>query len=211
MSDIAILGAGKFGTALARIMAEAGYDIAIARSGDPEPIALTVSILAPGATAMTKEEAIAGTDVVVLAIPLSSYKTLNPEALAGKIVIDAMNYWWETDGRDSPLAHAEPSSSELVAEHLHQSRVVKGFNHIGYHDITGEVREAGSPDRIAVALASDDAEALAHVGELVSRVGFDPLPLGSLHEGKKLEPGNPAFGASIPLAELQHLLAENGI
>lgn len=211
MSNIAILGAGKFGTALARIAVQAGYDVVIARSGDPEPIALTVSILAPGATPMTKEEAIASSDVVVLAIPLPAYETLDPDALAGKIVVDAMNYWWESDGLDSPLANAEPSSSELVAQHLNTSRLVKGFNHIGYHDIAGEARAEGSPDRIAMAMASDDADALARVEEITSRVGFDPLPLQSLHEGKKLEPGNPAFGAAVPLADLERLLASTAL
>lgn len=206
MSDLAILGAGKLGTVLARLAREAGLDVDVARSGDPASIELIVEVLAPGARAVRPEAAVAGADVVVLAMPLSAVDQLDPAPLAGKIAVDAMNYWWETDGRDSVWATAEPSSSEAVARLLPGARVVKGFNHSGYHDLEEFARPRGDAGRIAMALAADDAEAGERVAALVDGMGFDPLVLPTLAAGRALEPGQPAFGAALPRHELEALL-----
>ncbi|WP_040158163.1 NADPH-dependent F420 reductase [Nigerium massiliense] len=206
MSDLAILGAGKLGTTVARLARSQGLAVDVARSGDPASIRLIVEVLAPGARAVAPPEAIAGAEMVMLALPLSKYPSLDADALAGKLVIDAMNYWWEVDGRDTELAHAEPSSSEVVGSFLAGSTLVKAFNHIGYHDLADQARPVGTPGRVAMALAGDDAAARHRVAELVDRLGFDPVELPTLHAGKALEPGHPAFGAALPADELDVLL-----
>lgn len=63
----------------------------------PEDIALVVEIMVPGAKADTAENVIAAANIVVLALPLSKYRSLSPELLTDKIVVDAMNYWAPTD------------------------------------------------------------------------------------------------------------------
>ena len=95
---LAVLGAGHVGPVIARLAVAAGYPVAIATSGDPDDLALIAELLIPGAEPRWAADAIADADVVVLAIPLHRFADLSPALLAGKVVVDAMNYWPASDG-----------------------------------------------------------------------------------------------------------------
>lgn len=200
---IGILGVGKLGTVLARLLTAAGHRVLLAGSGDPEKKRLIVSVLVPGAEAVTAVEAARAADIVVLALPLGRYRELPVAELRGKLVIDAMNYWWEVDGIRDDLNDPTTSSSELVQSFLPDSTVIKAFNHLGYHDLEDESRPAGDPGRFGMAIAGDDEAALARVAALVDQAGFDPVIAGGLAEGIRFEPNTDLFGAVLPAAEVR--------
>jgi predicted dinucleotide-binding enzyme len=193
MTTLGIIGAGNIGSQVARAAVANGYDVVIANSRGPETLADLVSELGPRARAATAAEAGAAGDVVVVTVPLKAYRDIPVEPLAGKIVIDTNNYYWERDGRIAALDAGRATVSGLLQEHLPQSRVVKGFNHIMAKDITTDGAPAGSPGGRALATASDHDDAVAFVTELYDRFGFDTVNVGPLAESWRVERDQPAY------------------
>jgi predicted dinucleotide-binding enzyme len=194
---IAVLGAGHVGPVIARIALEAGYPVSIAASGDPEQIELIAQVLSPGAEPRWAAEAVVEADLVILAIPLHQFTTLDPSLLEGKLVVDVMNYWPPVDGVVELFEDHRSSSSEIVQRRLVGSTVVKTLNHLGYHELDVERRPKGSPVRRALGVAGDDPHAVEMVAELIERIGYDAVRLDRLSAGRLLEPGGPVFG--VPL------------
>jgi predicted dinucleotide-binding enzyme len=205
---IAVLGAGHVGPVIARVAVEAGYDVTIATSREPERIALIAEVLAPGAEPRWAADAVDEADVVVLAIPAHRFAGFVPALVAGKLVVDAMNYWPPVDGVRELFEDPRYGSSEIVQQRLERSTVVKALNHIGYEDLDDDRRPARSPDRRAIGVAGDDPGAAHAVAEVVERIGYDSVLLDGLIAGRLLEPGGPVFGASLRRREFELALGE---
>ena len=189
MSVLGILGAGRVGIALAKLARDAGLEVTVAGSSDVSGISQATQA-----------------DVVILAIPFGKYRTLPADALAGKLVIDAMNYWWELDGVRPEFSDPQTSTSETVQAFLADSRLAKSFNHASVWELENLARPAGHPERRALAVASDNPDDLAQASYLVDIMGFDPVSAGRLANGVMFEPGTEAFGSDASAAELREML-----
>lgn len=211
LTKIAVLGVGRVGTAVARAALDAGLAVNVAASGAADDIALIAEIITPGATAHTAQDAVADADLVVAAVPLNKYRTLDPAMLEGKIVVDVMNHWAEVDGSLAEVSEDPRGTSEIVAAHLAGSRIVKTLNHIGYHEIEDDARRGSSDGRRALAIAGDDPEAVAAVTELIDRLGFEPVQAGPLTVGVAFEAGTPIFFGSFDADGMRVALADAGV
>jgi 8-hydroxy-5-deazaflavin:NADPH oxidoreductase len=142
---------------------------------------------------------------VILTIPLHKYRTLVPSQLAGKIVIDAMNYWAPTEGTLAEFEDAK-SSSQVIQRFLPDARLVRTLNHIGYHELEEDGRPPGHPQRRSLALAGDDAAAKATVAEFIDRLGYDPVDAGRLDAARAFDVGTRIFNESFRRAEMEQQL-----
>jgi predicted dinucleotide-binding enzyme len=201
MSRIAVLGAGHTGPIVARMAVETGHQVSIAASGDPNRIELIAQVLAPGAAARWAGDAVRDADIVVLALPMHAFASLDPALFAGKLVVDLMNYWPPNDGVLAMFENTGRGSSEVVADRLPGATVVKTLNHIGYHDMDERRRPAGTAGRLALGVAGDDPAAVETVADLIDAFGFDPIRFDALSAGRGFEPGHPVFGALLTRAE----------
>jgi predicted dinucleotide-binding enzyme len=199
---IGIIGAGHIGATIARLLVDAGHDIAISNSRGPETLRDLVADLGPHAQAMTPDDAARFGEIVLLAIPLKDYTKLPLDALNGKIAIDAMNYYPNRDGHYPQLDSRELTSSEMVAAHLSGVRLVKAFNTIWFEHLkTQGRRDAPLDQRRAIFVCADDADAKATVSKLIEDIGFGAVDLGSLHDSHKQQPDAAVYNRDITVAE----------
>jgi len=194
MTTWGFIGSGNIGGTVARLAVAAGHDVVLSNSRGPETLAEVVDELGPHARAATAAEAARAGDVVVVTIPLGHYQQVPAEDLAGKVVIDTMNYYPQRDGNIAALDDESTTSSELLQAHLPGSRVVKGFNNIFFQHLAALPRPAGAPDRSALAIAGNDPGAKEIVRARLDEIGYDTVDLGPLSEGWRTQPDTAAYG-----------------
>ena len=207
MSTVGIIGAGHIGSALARGFAQRGYQVVISNSRGPETLADLVADIDGDVTAGTAQDAAAAGDFVVVTVPLKAYQDVPVEPLAGKIVLDTNNYYWERDGRIDALEEKTTTTAQMLQEHLPQSHVAKAFNHITAESILADGSPAGTADRRALATASDVDDAAALVTRVYDEFGYDTVNIGPLADSWRVERDRPAYGVRQNADELRENLA----
>ena len=206
MTTLGIIGAGHIGSQIARVAIAQGYEVVIANSRGPETLTDLVAELGPKARAATATEAGEAGDVVVVTVPLRAIGEVPVAPLAGKIVLDTNNYYFERDGHIDALDKGETTTSEIVQQHLPTSKIAKAFNHIFAADITTTGSPAGTPDRRALATAGD-REAVEFVTRFYDAAGFDTVDIGPLSESWRVERDRPAYVVRQNAEELRANLA----
>jgi predicted dinucleotide-binding enzyme len=202
---IGFIGSGNIGGAIGELLAKAGHEVLFS-SRNPDNLKPLVARVGSRARAGTPKEAIAFGDVVFLGVPYSSMPQIGQDyagALKGKIVIDAGN---PNVRRDGPIAEAAVAKGAglATAEHLPGARIVRAFNQLNFKVFLSEAHRAG--ERVAVALASDDKEALTVVSRLVTDAGFEPVIVGPLAAGKSFDSSQPIFLKTMTARELRAAL-----
>ena len=193
MTTIGLIGSGNIGGTVARLAVAAGHDVVLSNSRGPDTLAGLVAELGPHARAATAEEAAAAGDIVVVSIPLRSYRQVPVEPLRGKVVVDTNNYYPQRDGHIAELDEESTTTSELLQAHLPESKVVKAFNNIHYVMLGDLARPAGDPERSVLAIAGDDAGAKTLVSAFLDDIGYDAHDVGPLAEGWRYQRDEPAY------------------
>ncbi len=202
---IGIIGAGFIGKALALLSLKHGHTVMLSNSRGPQTLTTTVTEI--GCLAGTAHEAAAFGDVVVLTIPLHRYREAPVAPLAGKIVLDTCNYYPNRDGNIAALDNRLTTTSEMVAEHLSHSRVVKAFNAILAKDLEIDVELPSFSGRRALPIAGNDADAKNIVTNLHQQFGFDVVDAGELAESWRFERAKPAYCIPMDFSTLSQKLA----
>ncbi len=203
---IGIIGAGNLGATGARVFVNAGHEIAISNSRGPDSLRKLVAELGSRAHAATVDDAARFGDVVLLAVPWRSPEALpKPEAVAGKIVIDAMNPY-KPDFTLYDLG--DSTSSEETAKRFPGARLVKAFNTIYYQHLASRGRtDLPVAQRHAIFVAGDDAQAKRLVTQLIEEIGFAPVDTGSLRDGgRKQQPGSTIYNKPMTGQEAKEAL-----
>lgn len=205
---IGFIGAGHIGANAAKLLAEAGHEIAISNSRGPETLGDVVAEIGHDASAVTAEEAANFGDVVFVSIPFGKYRDIPAEALAGKLVIDSNNYYPDRDGNYIELDEGKTTSSELLAAHLKGATIVKAFNTIWFEHLKTQGNTELEPDeRRVIFIAGDDVISKETVAKLIDDIGFAAVDTGRLHTGgKRQQPGSDIYNKDLKPVEAENIL-----
>jgi predicted dinucleotide-binding enzyme len=152
---IGFIGSGMISSQLARLAIAAGFDVTLSNSRGPETLADLVAELGDHAHAATPVDVARESDLVVASIPFVAYSKLPTDALAGKVVIDTMNFYPERDGEMAEVTTDTVTTSELVQRHLVRSQVIRALNNLDWVRLLKRARPAGSSERSAVPMAGE--------------------------------------------------------
>ena len=184
---IAVIGTGNVGAALGPEFAALGHSI-VYGSREPTRADVTELVARTGNGAMAKipSEAVAGADIVVLAVPGAAAEDITRSLgdLSGKIILDPTN----RVGRGGDyMMHDVPgkgSNAALIQAAAPGARVVKAFNTLNFRQMV-DPDSSGGP--LSIPIAGDDAEAKAVIAGLIEGMGLHPMDVGPLAYAHVLE------------------------
>ena len=187
----AIVGTGRIGGAVARLLVAGGESVILAAKGAERPRAL-VSELGRLARAASVKDAISGADTVVLAVMFGTAQQLVSQyahLLAGKVVIDPTNpIAVDEKGQMTRLLPDGQSAGSVVAGLLppgaHYAKAFGSFLAQALAD--GANRE---PKRAALLYAADDAAATKTAEQLIRTAGYEPVKAGGVGAAGRIEAG----------------------
>lgn len=201
---VGILGAGRAGTAFARALLRAGIAVDIASTRPPRALQHHLKIYAPGAEPVLGADIAArartSSGLVILAVPQEELDEVDPDWVAGTVLIDATNTWQDEllPGWLQAAVDEQLPTSMALAGRFGAARVVKALNHIAHTEFDDAAQPGAElTQRRALAVAGDDDDARGLVMGLLVRMGFDPVSVGGLAAGRIMEPDGPLFNRPL--------------
>jgi predicted dinucleotide-binding enzyme len=206
---IGIIGAGNIGGNLTRRLTALGHEVSVANSRGPETLAPLAQ--ETGAKVVPVTEAVRDKDLVIVTIPEKNIPHLPADLFEGLaadvVVIDTGNYYpQQRDGRIEDIEKGI-TESRWVEQQLGRP-VIKAFNNIYARHLLERGQPAGTPGRIALPVAGDDAKAKSFVLRLVDELGFDGVDAGGLDESWRQQPGTPVYGTDLDADGVRRALSE---
>lgn len=203
---IGIIGAGNIGATLAKKIAAAGHSVKLANSRGAQ--SLKEAVEGTSVNAVDKNEAVRDVDVIILSLPFAKnpeLKTLLTDVPASTIIVDTSNYY---PARDGGIADVDAGQLETIwsSEQIGKP-LIKTWNALLAATLVEGGTKRGTPGRIAIPIAGDDAAAKSLISDLVSTTGFDTVDAGGLSDSWRLQPGTPAYCTELTAADLQRALA----
>ncbi len=200
---IGIIGAGRLGMNVGKLLSDAGHELfwSFSRS-DEKLLHLAVSSGDPSNWGSVSD-AIAFASVLLLAPPYTTIDQVIAEmnGAEGKVIIDCVNPFTP----DGPIYKERGTAAEEIAGKLPRAQTVKAYNHIHYQDIAS--RHHSDP-RLVAFICGDHAEAKSTAAELVTSTGFHVHDLGPLKAARWTEPHGPLFNKPTTVPEIDKMLAD---
>jgi 8-hydroxy-5-deazaflavin:NADPH oxidoreductase len=196
--DVAIVGAGRIGSNIARQLARAGHRLSLSFARDLTRLEDLAAAI--GARVAAPAGAVAGADAVVVSVPWS----VLPEALdqlgplTGKIVVDTTNQYGS-----GPQPAPGQTAAAFNAARMPGARYTKSFNTL---TAAFQAEVAHREPRVVQWLCGDGDEAKAVVARLIRDAGYEPVDLGGTSSCAVMEaPRRPGavYGEEYRLADAQ--------
>lgn len=181
---VAIIGTGKMGSGIARLLAGKGVNVAIG-SRDPAKAGKLADEIGERAEGGGIAAAAKLADIVILAVPYSAAAETIRDAggFAGKVLVDISNPI-TPDYKELTVGHTT-SAAEEIQKAAPKAKVVKAFNTIFEQLLPAEVRKGRV---VQVFVAGDDVGAKSAVSDIIRKADFEAVDSGSLSNSRYLEP-----------------------
>jgi hypothetical protein len=184
--NIAFIGHGQVGGALADRLQRVGHSVTLAASDATSASVVKALARNPALVVRSPEEAVAGAQIVFVATPFAALDAaVAPlaELLSGKVLVDCTNP--VGPGLTHGLRSAQSGSEQLQAL-APKARVVKAFTIYGFENLENSAYPAYEV-RPAMLIAGNDAAAKADVSVLCVELGWEPVDTGKLDQALHLE------------------------
>lgn len=180
---VAIIGPGRIGGNIARLLAAAGHETMLSFARDQARLAQLVTELGDRSVAGTPADAVGFGEVVLLSVPWGAI----PDALAqagslrGKIVVDTTNQFGS-----GPRPGQGQTAAQFNAGRMPGALYTKSFNTL---TSAFQAETAGRPsaERVVQWLCGDDGAAKKVVAGLIEDAGFQPVDLGGIADCAVME------------------------